>query len=415
MLSFYSEKAVAAVGLINQYVFFIQLMYLMVALGASILLAQYLGSGDKETAHKTAVASFALGTIFAVVLSLTLALGAPGLMSLYGLEPAVHDYALQFLVIYSSCSVFTAYSMLQSTLLRVHGETRAPMYINMAANVINILGNAISLFGWFGLPVLGVVGVASATVFAQAAAALALQVVIRRRGIELNFRLLRVLRWPEYKKLLCVGVPTAGENISYNLAQIINMRFIAMLGTNSMAAYVFLTSFLRYVFVSSISIGQATQIKVGWWIGNGNEEIAAKKAMRYFVLGSSISLVLVVALNLSQGLLFRIFTQNPDILKLCGTVLLVSLLLEPARNFNVIIIPALKGAGDVRYPVAVGVVFMWLIGVLGSWFLGIVLGWGLVGIYMALCADEWTRGLFMLTRWKSGRWRGRGFVKRVPS
>ena len=132
MLSFYSEKAVAAVGLINQFVFFLQLMYLMVASGASILLAQYVGSGAAEHAHKTALGSFVLGVAFSLVFSLGLALGAPFIVGLYGLEPQVHLYAVQFLVIYASGSVFVALSMLQSTLLRVHGETKAPMYINMA-------------------------------------------------------------------------------------------------------------------------------------------------------------------------------------------------------------------------------------------------------------------------------------------
>ena len=411
MLSFYSQKAVAAVGLINQYVFFIQLMYLMVASGASILLAQYLGAGDEETAHKTALGSFVLGTGFALVLSLGLALGAPFLVGLYHLEPQVHDYAVQFLVIYASGSVFVAFSMLQSTLLRVHGETRAPMVINMVANVVNIVGNSLFLFGWFGIPVLGVAGVALSTVFAQAVACVALYVVIRRKkNIRLNFRQLGTVGGDTYRKILEVGVPTAGENLSYNLAQIVNMGFIAALGTASMAAYVYLTSYLRFVFISAASIGSATQIKVGWWIGQGQDDLAFRKALRYWSLGALISLTAAVLVNLLQGPLFSIYTHDPATLALIGSVLLVSAVLEPGRAFNLILIPALKGAGDVRFPVSVGIVFMWSVGVLGSWIFGIVLGWGLVGIYVALCADEWIRGLCMMARWRSGRWRGKGFV-----
>jgi putative MATE family efflux protein len=411
MLSFYSQKAVAAVGLINQYVFFIQLMYLMVASGASILLAQYLGAGDEQTAHKTALGSFVLGTGFALVLSLGLALGAPFLVSLYHLEPQVHDYAVQFLVIYASGSVFVAFSMLQSTLLRVHGETRAPMVINMAVNVVNIVGNSLFLFGWFGIPVLGVAGVALSTVFAQAVACVALNVVIRRKkNIHLDFRQLGTVKSDTYRKILEVGVPTAGENLSYNLAQIVNMSFIAALGTASMAAYVYLTSYLRFVFISAASIGAATQIKVGWWIGQGEDDQAFRKALRYWSLGALISLTVIVLVNLLQGPLFSIFTHDPGTLALIGSVLLVSAVLEPGRAFNLILIPALKGAGDVRFPVFVGIIFMWSVGVLGSWVFGIVLGWGLVGVYVALCADEWIRGLCMFWRWHSGRWRGKGFV-----
>lgn len=416
MLSFYSEKAVAAVGLINQFVFFMQLMYLMVASGASILLAQYVGAGDQESAHKTALGSLVLGVAFALVLSLALALGAPTLMGLYGLEAQVHDFAVQFLVIYASGSVFVAFSMLQSTLLRVHGETKAPMYVNMAANVLNIAGNSLFLFGWFGIPILGVAGVALSTVFAQAMACVALNVIIRRKkNIRLDFRQLGGVKSDTYKKILGVGVPTAGENLSYNLAQMVNMRFIASFGTASMAAYTMIGTFLRYVFVSSISIGSATQIKVGWWVGMGDEDTASRKAIRYFLLGTGISLGMVLLVNLFQGPLFSIFTHNPETLVLIGSVLLVSIALEPGRNFNVILIPALKGAGDVKFPVFVGIVFMWGVGVVGSWLFGVVFGWGLVGVYLALCADEWVRGLLMLARWRSGKWRGRSFVSHQTS
>lgn len=411
MLSFYSEKAVAAVGLINQFVFFLQLMYLMVASGASILLAQYLGAGEREKAHQTTLGSIVLGVAFALLLSLGLALGAPFIVGLYSLEPQVHDYAIQFLVIYASGSVFVAFSMIQSTLLRVHGETKAPMYINMGANVLNILGNALFLFGWFGLPVLGVAGVALSTVFSQAMACVALNVVIRRKKhIELDFRRIGKVKKETYKQILDVGVPTAGENVSYNLAQMVNMRFVASFGTTAMAAYVFLGSFLRYVFITSISIGSATQIKVGWWVGQGKEDTAATKAVQYFLLGMAVSLGLVLLLNLFQGPLFGIFTQNPETLALIGAVLLVSIALEPGRNFNVILIPALKGAGDVKFPVFVGIVFMWGVGVVGSWLFGVVFGWGLVGVYLALAADEWIRGSIIYWRWKSGKWRGKGFV-----
>jgi len=411
MLSYFSEKAVAAVGLINQVIYFLQLMYLMVASGTSILLAQYLGAGETEAAHETALGSAVLGGAFALVLSLCLVVGAPGLVGLYGLEPQVRDFAVQFLVIYASGSVFVAFSMLQSALLRVHGETKAPMFVNMAANIVNILGNSLCLFGWFGLPVLGVAGVALSTVTAQALACLALHLVIRRKAqVELDFRRLGKVTGKTYRKILSVGVPTAGENVSYNLAQLVNVRFIALLGTEAMAAYVYLGSFLRYVFISSLSIGNATQIKVGWWVGQGQEDTASRQALRYFFLGTSISLTMVLVLNLFQGPLFGILTKNHEVLAMIGSVLVVSMVLEPGRNFNVILIPALKGAGDIKFPVFVGMVFMWGIGVLGSWLFGIVFGWGLVGVYVALCLDEWTRGTIMFFRWRSGKWRGKGFV-----
>jgi Na+-driven multidrug efflux pump len=83
---------------------------------------------------------------------------------------------------------------------------------------------------------------------------------------------------------------------------------------------------------------------------------------------------------------------------------------EPGRNFNIIIIPALKGAGDVKFPVLAGMFFMWGIGVLFSDILGIKLGLGLAGVWIALTSDEWIRGLVMYARWKNGKWRSKSLV-----
>ena len=66
---------------------------------------------------------------------------------------------------------------------------------------------------------------------------------------------------------------------------------------------------------------------------------------------------------------------------------------------------ALNAAGDVRAPITVGILFMWGIAAFGAWLLGIHLGWGLVGIWTAMAADECTRGLVFLWRWRSGVWR----------
>jgi Na+-driven multidrug efflux pump len=92
-------------------------------------------------------------------------------------------------------------------------------------------------------------------------------------------------------------------------------------------------------------------------------------------------------------------------------VLLVALVHEPGRNFNTVIIPALKGAGDVRFPVYVGIASMWGIGVGGAWFLGLHLGYGLPGVWCAMAADEWVRGLIMWWRWRSGAWKSLALVR----
>ncbi|GBU22313.1 hypothetical protein R80B4_02220 [Fibrobacteres bacterium R8-0-B4] len=138
--------------------------------------------------------------------------------------------------------------------------------------------------------------------------------------------------------------------------------------------------------------------------------IAQRKVYRYFLAGTAISTGLVLAVKLLQFPIINTFTQNPEIQAMSFGVLLVALFHEPGRNFNVIIIPALKGAGDVRYPVYVGMIFMWGVGVTLAYVLGIAMGWGLIGICIAMAADEWTRGIVIFFRWRGGRWKGKELV-----
>ncbi len=83
----------------------------------------------------------------------------------------------------------------------------------------------------------------------------------------------------------------------------------------------------------------------------------------------------------------------------------MEIFLEIGRAINMNMVMALNAAGDVRAPITVGILFMWGIATLGAWLLGIHLGWGLVGIWIAMAADECTRGLVFIWRWHSGVWR----------
>jgi len=424
MLSYYAEQAVAATGVINQLVFLINLLYLMVASGASILISQNLGARNTAAAGRVAQGSIVLLGVFSVLLSAALCIGASAVIGFFKLEPGVHAFAMEYFVIYSAGSVFVAINMILATIIRSYGHSRGPMIVNVVAMVINVCGNYISIFrgftarplgeqlhGPFGITVSVIQGVAMATIASQIVAT-AIQYVMMKRRKDIVLEKGGLFRVPMavYRRILAVGVPTAGENLSYNLGQIMIMRMIAAIGTEAMTAYVYAVTVLRFVFITSISIGSAVQIKVGYYVGAMMDEIAQRKVYRYFLAGTAISTAMVLTVKLLQSPIINMFTHNPEIQVMAFSVLLIALFHEPGRNFNVIIIPALKGAGDVRFPVYVGMIFMWGVGVVLAYVLGIALGWGLIGICIALAADEWTRGIVMFFRWRGGRWKGKALV-----
>ena len=106
----------------------------------------------------------------------------------------------------------------------------------------------------------------------------------------------------------------------------------------------------------------------------------------------------------------NIFTNNIDILDASLKVFPLMILLEVGRVFNIVIINSLHAAGDIKFPMFMGIIFIFIVAVPFSYILGLKLGWGLVGIWIANAADEWCRGVAMLIRWKSKKWQSKSFV-----
>lgn len=416
MLSFFSEKAVAAVGLCNNLTFFILLIYSMISTGTSVLLAQYLGAKlNKETGH-TILASFVLAIGFSLVLSLAAVCGAPALLSVYGLEKEVYDYAWQYLVIFGAGSVFVAFNVVQAAIVRAYGHANDAMYANIAANILNIIGNSLVLFGPFTLPMTKVAGVALSTVISQIIACFILHFAIRaREHIHIPWHDVFKVPADTYKKLLAIGVPSAGEGVSYSIGQNIMAWFIASFGTAAMAANTYVLTLTRFTFMPAFSIGTAGQIKTGYLVGAKRADDASRNVYRYTYVGWLISGVASLLLFIFCKPILGIFTKEVEIITLASGILLISIAREIGRVPNIIVIPSLKGAGDVFFPVLIGMIFMWGLGVGGAYLFGVALGWGLAGVWVAIAADEWVRGIIMLMRWKSDAWRSKSLVHRAAT
>ena len=426
MLANYSEEAVAAMSLVHTVGFFIQLLYFMVGLGANILISQNLGAGKPDAAGKAGVASLVLILGFSAVVSIGLAAFTEPLVSLFHLAPVVHACAVAFIRIYSGFSLFLALNIVQSNILQAFGYSKYSMVVNVVVLGTTVLLCLFGLYGPFGFsapsqfnsgsemsqlvfnPALaadGVTWVASMTVVGQLVACVVF-VILLGRNSDIQLPLRQVFQIPKkvYQSILKIGVPSAGETLSYNLSQIVILSMVSTMGTHALAAYGILFALLRYVFMSGISIGTGAQIKVGYFAGAGMHSEAYRRVYQYFGVGFGATLILVSVLYLFATPLLSLFSDNPAVLALAASVLLISVVHEPGRSLNTIFIPGLKGAGDALFPALLGLVMMWSIGVPLAWVLGVHLGWGLVGVWIALAFEEWLRGIVILLRWRSRAW-----------
>lgn len=404
MLSGYSDKAVSAVGVITQLTFFLIIVSTFVSCGTGILIAQYNGADREKDSVDVGVASVVLSVIVGIFLSVIAVLGAIFFLPYYGLEAQVEEYARNYLLISGSLTFNVTIGIVLTTILRSHGFSRSPMVVNLLSGVLNIAGNYIALYQPFGLPVYGVEGVAVATVVSQVVGTLMLLVVVARSSIQLPMSTMKQVPADIYKKILKIGGMNAGEVLSYNIAQICIVYFVVQMGTASLAAFTYAQNIARFSFAFALAIGQAAQIQTGYYIGKGWVTSILKRIQIYFLVGFVASTVATSVIYIFREDILRVFTDQPEILALAGSLVLGSILLEAGRVFNLIFIAGLKGAGDIKFPVQMGIVSMWGLGVLFSYVLGIHMGYGVVGAWVAIALDEWVRGIIMARRWRSQVW-----------
>lgn len=413
MLSSYSAVAVAGVGLMGQYIFFLNILFGIIATGTTIVLAQFIGAEKSpEELNSISCASTIMITIVAVILTTVVFLGTGPLLSCYTLEDKVREAAYEYFIIYGGIGAFfTAISLLQSAILRCYGYTKEALFVTLIANIINVSGNALSLYGFFGLPILGVKGVAGASALSVIVSCIILAIIIRRKS-DVYYDLRKWRKTPPnfYKIILKVGIPTASENLSYNTSQIVIMALISTLGTYAMSAQVFTRTICQYVFMTAIGMGAACQIKAGYFVGARQTDILYKKMFSYSIFATSVSMSLILLINVFNAPIISLFTKDEQITSIVKTLLRLSILLEFGRSLNLIWIGGLKGAGDIRFPVLYGMFSNWCIMVFLSWLLGIKFGMGVAGCWIGIALDETTRGIVMVFRWISRRWMTKALV-----
>lgn len=259
MLSQYSDHSVAAVGVANQIISVIIVMFGFVAGGAAILIAQNLGARKPNTAGKIAVTSISLNLIFSALLSLGLYAFSKPVLILMDLPVELVNEASIYLNIVGGFIFVQALIMTVSAILRSYGFTKDTMHVTLGMNVLNAIGNYFVIFGPFGLPVLGVEGVAYSTMISRFLGFIVLLfLLIKRINKELPIQSFFNYKKAHVKALLGIGIPSAGEQLSYYASQMAITYFIAQIGTAALTTKVYVQNIGMFIFLFSIAIGQGT-------------------------------------------------------------------------------------------------------------------------------------------------------------
>jgi putative MATE family efflux protein len=412
MLSHISDDAVAAVGVANQLIFLCILIFSFVSSGTAVVLSQYLGAGLKDETKKVTAISITLNLVIGLVISLFMVIFRTELVSFFHLQEHIAELGEQYLMIVGGPVFLQAVLITVSSILRANGYTRDAMMISITMNVIHLIGNSILIFGLLGFPEMGVIGVSISTAISRAIAlALILKLLYDRIPINLKLRDYITIDGIQIKRILKIGVPAAGEQICFNLSQLAITAIIAMLGAASLTTRVYTQNIVSFILVFGLAMGQGTQILIGYKAGARDFEGAYHqllKSLRYSLI-MTVAIAIVVAIFREPLLSF--FTKDDEIISMGSTLLLLCLILEPGRTFNLVVINSLRATGDANISLIMGFISMWGISVPLAYFLGIHLGFGLPGIWIAFIVDEWFRGIIMYFRWRSRVWEKKVLVQ----
>ena len=402
MLSSYSDDAVAAVSIANQILFLMQVLVCIVNTGTSILCAQYIGAKKAEDEQNDLItASILMNVGMGVVLTILMSVFDPMILNFLNLSGMVREYAGEYLSVINWFLWVQLISSILSAVLRSYGKTKQCMYVSMGINVCNIVLNYLLIFGKCGLPAMGIRGAAIATVSGRFLGFLILIWILfdaRRKRSKWRICWEKIL--PNMHKVITYGLPAAGEQISYNLAQFLVVAFVATLGMKSVAAQSYMNTCVRFIYIFSVSLGQGTAIMIGWSAGAGEYERADKECCFARRCTFTFSMAMMAVMFIFRYQMFSLFTSDPEIVALAGTAFLANFLLETGRSQNLVYVNSLRAVGDVKFPFYIGIVSMWCIAVGGSYFLGIVLHMGLFGVWIAQGLDECLRAVGMGIRWK---------------
>jgi putative MATE family efflux protein len=407
MASRIGDAAVAGLGSAGQVLVMFLMGFNVLAVGASIATTHHLGLGDRDGARRLARGAVSTNLWLGAIFSLALAWLAPTLLHWAQLTPPLMVFALPYLQWMGGTLFLESMNFALCAVLRAHGHTREVMFVILAQNVVNAGLSALLIFGLGGLTALGVTGIVIAAATSRLLACAALWVLVNARiGLRLRPRDLVSIQLADLRRLLALGFPAVLENISWFASFMVITALTARMGERTLATQAYVMQIASIEMLACLSIGIGNEIIVGRLVGAGRFEEARVQCLANMRLGLIVTAAVACVFALVAPSVLRLFTSDPQIISLGRTLILLGLLLEPGRSFNLIIINALRASGDSRFPLIAGLISQWGVMLFGAWLLGTWLGLGLVGVWVALIADEWLRGLLMLQRW-----RGRGWLR----
>ena len=406
VVSYAGESAVSGVSLVNQFNTIFIYLFTALASGGAVVISQYVGRNENDSAGESASQLLLFSTLFSVIIAVLVLVGNQSMLRL--LFGRVEDSVMQACITYLRISAYSypalAVYNAGAAVYRSLGRTSVTMYLSVASNLINVVGNIIGVFVLRA----GVAGVAWPSLIARLFSAVVITVLCFQKKNDVVYRARWIFRWDGelMKHILHIAVPNGIENGIFQLVKVALSSIVALFGTYQIAANGVAQSIWSMAALAGVSMGPAFITVIGQCMGNRDVEAAEY----YFKKLTKITLLLSTAWNLLIFLLTPVFLQfyalEPQTKQLVIWLVLIHNVFNAAAfPFSGALSNGLRAAGDVKFTMYVSIASTILGRLVLSYLLGITLDMGVIGIALAMVCDWIIRAVIFFRREKSGKWK----------
>ena len=407
MVSQLGAAAIAGIGTATQLLFVVQAAFGAVTTGTTVLVARFTGAREPHNANDVVRQSLLVGTLLSILFGFLGVTLSEWFIQLMGAEPEVVAAGGVYLRITMAASFFLITMFTISGALRGAGDSRTPMVVSGAINVINVGLSYVLIFGKLGLPAMGIAGAGWAVTISRAIGTLLLLRFLVKGDSVVSIRGRRgwapdlTLMW----RMMRLGLPSMGEQLLMSGGMLIYGIISISLGTTIYAAQRITFQAMSLAFQPGMGYALAATAIVGQYLGAKRPELAERATTHCLRMAAVLMTTVGVIMAILGGPIMRLFTDDAQMIAIGAQALWVIAAAWPTMAVAQVMAGSLRGAGDTRFPMYTTFLGIWLMRVPLGYLFGPVLGWGLSGIYIANVLDSAARGLAGWLRYRTGGWR----------
>ncbi|QQY78805.1 putative MATE family efflux protein [Keratinibaculum paraultunense] len=403
-----AAASIAAVGITNQLVFIALSLVQSLNVGATAMVARYVGA-KKEDRIESVVRHVVLLTQILLVLPIFI-LGlkyTDQIMKFIGAHEDTLMYGRNYFKIIVVGIIFQAFNFSIYAVLRGAGDTKTPMSINLKVNTLNVVGNALLIYGLLGFPRLGVTGAAISTTFSQFVATLMLLRYIFKKDTIIQINLKNKFKFNKdiIYNLVKIGVPASLEQIAFRVGILIFVRMVSSLGTVAYATHQICLNISGLTFTPGQAFGIAASSLVGRSLGADDPDRAEEYIKTSRRIGTVIAIAIGILFFFFGSFVASLYTKDPKVIAQATKILKIIAIMQPFQSSQLVISGGLRGAGDTVWTL-IAIFFSVLVVrvALAHLFINI-LGLGLLGAWYAMFCDQFVRWALITLRFKTDKWK----------